>query len=62
MQAELLFPRHDPMMFPATVRLSDFQFLKLLGEGSFGKVSRYMFKQTGANYAIKSMKMASSTR
>lgn len=38
------------------VQFKDFEVTELLGEGSFGKVFRAVKRDSGKNYAMKSMK------
>ena len=48
-----IFSKHKTIK---TVSLEDFKILKILGRGSFGKVSLVQYKSTGELYAMKSLK------
>ena len=48
-----IFSKHKTIK---TVSLEDFQIMKILGRGSFGKVSLVQYKATGEFYAMKSLK------
>ena len=48
-----LFSKHKTIK---NVSLEDFQVMKVLGRGSFGKVTLVQYKQTGEYYAMKSLK------
>ena len=48
-----IFSKHKTIK---TVSLEDFQIMKVLGRGSFGKVCLVQYKKTGEYYAMKSLK------
>ena len=48
-----IFSKHKTIK---TVSLEDFQVMKVLGRGSFGKVTLVQYKKTGEYYAMKSLK------
>ena len=48
-----IFSRHQTIK---TVELDDFQIMKVLGRGSFGKVCLVQYKPTKEFYAMKSLK------
>ena len=52
-RSNTIFSKHKTIK---TVSLEDFQIMKILGRGSFGKVSLVQYKATGEYYAMKSLK------
>ena len=52
-RSNTIFSKHKTIK---TVSLEDFQIMKVLGRGSFGKVTLVQYKQTGEYYAMKSLK------
>ena len=52
-RAGTIFSNHTSIK---SVKLDDFQTMKILGRGSYGKVSLVKYKQTGELYAMKSLK------
>jgi serum/glucocorticoid-regulated kinase 2 len=52
-RSNTIFSKHQTIK---NVSLEDFQIMKILGRGSFGKVSLVQYKQTGEYYAMKSLK------
>lgn len=42
--------------FPRNIMIEDFEFIKVIGKGHFGKVSQVRFKPDGNIYALKSLK------
>ena len=52
-RSNTIFSKHKTIK---NVSLEDFQIMKILGRGSFGKVSLVQYKPTGEYYAMKSLK------
>ena len=52
-RSNTIFSKHKTIK---TVSLEDFKIMKILGRGSFGKVSLVQYKATGEYYAMKSLK------
>ena len=52
-RSNTIFSKHQTIK---TVSLDDFQVMKVLGRGSFGKVTLVQYKKTGEYYAMKSLK------